>query len=461
MTTRVLLECTNTFYTTVNTGIQRVVRNICYHAEEVGAEFGLECIPVIHLAGKFYPVKFANSKTTLGKITAGLWEIYRGFTRSVLRSLNLRRYEKLLIPEPGHAGIFKIAFLISRMITNGARILFERPLQMSPGDMVLLLDGCAKDSPFQQLVEQRKRGVLLGVISYDLIPLQYPHLFHHSLVAQFTRFMDWASLNVDFFVAISKTVRDDVREFVKIYQPQREMPAEAFDSFNLAAELDYPVGTRKIRTEMQQFFEPEKQRPFLVVGTIEPRKNHLFVISALDQVWEENPQARVCLIGRTGWLCKGIIEKITAHPRYGTQIMLVTDASDHELEYCYENSLALIFPSLAEGYGLPIVEALKHGMPVLASGIPIHREVGGEWCVYFQLDSPSDLAQKLVRVLRGEVGEMAQPPETFPNRTWSESCRDLLEACLRQRVVQARPTEGGKHIPPPHLLRQTAGIATS
>ena len=460
MSNRIFLECTNTFNTNINTGIQRVVRNICHNARHVGAELGLECVPVVHLAGQFYPVTFRHANRRMEDISAHIWDAYRTVTRNVLRTLRLQWLEKQLVPELGHAGIFKIAHLASHAFKNTLRYLFTRPVRMQSGDMVLLLDGCAKDNPFELLEAARARGAMVGALSYDLIPLQHPHMFHPSLVAQFTRFMDWGARNVDFFLAISKTVRDDVCGFVNSYSPTRQMAEEAFASFNLAAEFDYPTGTNRIRAEMQSFFQAGTQPPFLVVGTIEPRKNHLFVIDALDKVWQQRPHARVCIIGRTGWLCQEIIQKIKNHPRFTSHILLVTDASDHELEFCYQNSLALIFPSKAEGYGLPIVEALKHGLPVLASGIPIHREVGGEWCIYFQLGSPDELAAKMGQVLDGLASQLASPPETYPSRTWEDSCRDLLTACLRQRARQMPPpaTEGNKHVPAPHLRRQTENV---
>ena len=61
MPARILLESTNTFYSSVNTGIQRVVRNICIHAKDVSRDLGVECVPVVHIREKFYPVSFRRT----------------------------------------------------------------------------------------------------------------------------------------------------------------------------------------------------------------------------------------------------------------------------------------------------------------------------------------------------------------------------------------------------------------
>jgi alpha-1,2-rhamnosyltransferase len=344
-----------------------------------------------------------------------------------------RSIHRLLLPEPGHAGIFKGPNFARRMLADLGRLLFVKPIELKAGDMLVMLDGCAKDNPLDLLEKAHDQGATLGAISYDLIPLQYPQMFHPNLVSQFRSFMAWAVKNVDFFVAISETVKHDVQDFVQEHAPERVFPEQAFSSFPLGAELDYPTGSARIRQDIVDFFaEPDSAAPFLTVGTIEPRKNHRFVIEALDRVWEENDKARLCIIGRTGWLCHEIISAIRNHPRFSSHILLITDASDHELEYCYQHSAALIFPSKAEGFGLPIVEALQHGLPVLASGIPIHREVGGQWCAYFEPGVSDDLADLMLTVLEGNAKSLTLPAETYPPRTWVECCRRLLAGCMKQ-----------------------------
>ncbi len=434
MPARILLESTNTFYSSVNTGIQRVVRNIGIHAAQVSKEMGVECIPVVHIREKFYPVSFRRTDRKWADFADACWEIYRFVMGAILRFVPVRSIRKLLLPEPGHAGIFKGPNIVSRMLADLARSTFIKPIDLRAGDMLLLLDGCAKDNPLELLEKAHESSVTIGAISYDLIPLQYPQMFHPNLVTQFRNFMNWAVQNVDFFVAISDTVKGDVQQFVQEHAPERVFSEHAFASFPLGAELDYPTGTPQIRQDITSFFgEPDRKSPFLTVGTIEPRKNHLFVMQALDRVWQEDEHARLCIIGRTGWLCHEIINSIRNHERFASHILLITDATDHELEYCYQHSAALIFPSKAEGFGLPIVEALQHGLPVLASGIPIHREVGREWCSYFDLNSSDELADLMLTVLEGNAASLTPPPETYPPRTWLECTRRLIQGCLKQQ----------------------------
>ena len=105
------------------------------------------------------------------------------------------------------------------------------------------------------------------------------------------------------------------------------------------------------------------------------------------------PDASLCIVGRIGWLCEELVSRIVRHPQYNRSLFMFNDLSDAELEYCYQHAKGLIFPSHAEGFGLPVVEALQHGLHVLVSDIPIHREVGREFCTYFDPQSPAALAR--------------------------------------------------------------------
>ena len=80
-------------------------------------------------------------------------------------------------------------------------------------------------------------------------------------------------------------------------------------------------------------------------------------------------------------------------PSTTASLFMFNDLSDAELAYCYQHAKALIFPSHAEGFGLPIVEALQHGLHTLVSDIPIHREAGRDFCTYFDPQSPAALAR--------------------------------------------------------------------
>jgi glycosyltransferase involved in cell wall biosynthesis len=102
-------------------------------------------------------------------------------------------------------------------------------------------------------------------------------------------------------------------------------------------------------------------------------------------------------VGGYGWKSEGLINRITKHPRYGRNLYLIRDASDRDLNRLYNICSALIIASLAEGFGLPIVEAFNHGASVLCSDIPVFREVAGERAEFFDLTDPTVLSKLVIK----------------------------------------------------------------
>ena len=193
----------------------------------------------------------------------------------------------------------------------------------------------------------------------------------------------------------------------------------------LGCNLDKLIAGESIEKELEVLFQTN--RVYLSVGAIEPRKNHKYLLDAFDLVWKECPETVLCIVGKKrGWLNDAIMKRIKTHPLFKKNLFLLNSVSDNALAYCYNHSKALIFPSLLEGFGLPIVEALHYGLPVFASNIPIHKEVGKEFCAYFDLDNPANLSQIIINIEK--TGEMPRVKDGkgYTLLSWKDSCRDLF-----------------------------------
>lgn len=118
---------------------------------------------------------------------------------------------------------------------------------------------------------------------------------------------------------------------------------------------------------------------FLVCGTIEPRKNHLLLLHLWRALAERRGPAtpRLVLVGRRGWEAENIVDMLERCAAIRDHVVEVSDLSTHGLAALTRSCTALLMPSFAEGYGIPIVEAAASGVPVVASAIAVHREIGG------------------------------------------------------------------------------------
>ena len=192
----------------------------------------------------------------------------------------------------------------------------------------------------------------------------------------------------------------------------------------------FPLGTKltpaaaEPRTEVAAIFA-KADRPFLMVGTIEPRTNHALVLDAFERFWAAGGNAPLVVIGRRGWQCDATLRRFTALAAAGRPFTHIGDATDADLQYAYRHARCLIFPSVAEGFGLPIVEALAQALPAIASDIPVHREVGGDLTTYIPLGDPAHLAALLRSIEDGSTVLTAPAPGTVHLPTWAESAAAL------------------------------------
>ncbi|MBI1216313.1 MAG: glycosyltransferase [Alphaproteobacteria bacterium] len=127
--------------------------------------------------------------------------------------------------------------------------------------------------------------------------------------------------------------------------------------------------------------EPLLQGPYFVtLGTIEPRKNHLFLLHVWRRMVEELGDAapKLVVIGQRGWECEQVIDMLDRCDALKGFVIEKPRCSDVELATYLRHARALLFPSFTEGFGLPLIEALMMGVPAIASDLPVFREFAGE-----------------------------------------------------------------------------------
>ena len=108
-----------------------------------------------------------------------------------------------------------------------------------------------------------------------------------------------------------------------------------------------------------------------MVGTIEPRKEHAQTLAAFEQLWEEGVNANLIIVGQQGWLVDAFGSNVRHHPELSKRLFWLEGISDEYLEKVYKTSTCLIAASEGEGFGLPLIEAAQHKLPIIARDIPV------------------------------------------------------------------------------------------
>lgn len=269
-----------------------------------------------------------------------------------------------------------------------------QPVSVAEGDVFLALDLAAHTLPLleRHLQGWRRAGVSINIVVYDLLPLSHPQWFSKRLVRNFKRWFGVVSRHADRCICISKTTAQALEQELPVKAGAR---VPSIVTIPLGADLaaSFPsTGLPKDFAELASWVRGH--RTVLAVGTIEPRKGHDRLLDAFDNLWNSEPDGDLALaiVGRAGWKTDDLQTRIRTHNEYGKRLVWVDQASDDVLAELYRESAGLISASFAEGFGLPLIEALVHGTPVLARDISVFREVGADMFNYFNDDTSTALA---------------------------------------------------------------------
>jgi len=165
----------------------------------------------------------------------------------------------------------------------------------------------------------------------------------------------------------------------------------------------------------------------LFVGTLQPRKNVAKLIEAFSKI--KDKKIKLVIVGKKGWLWEEIIQ---APEKFGVsgRVKFLDFVQDQDLPDLYKNATCFVLPSLYEGFGLPVLEAMKYGCPTVISDVSSLPEVGGDAAVYFDPQSVDDIAGKLDTVISDEKlrDEMIKKGyNQIKKFSWEKAARKTLD----------------------------------
>ncbi|MDD5175809.1 MAG: glycosyltransferase family 1 protein [Sterolibacterium sp.] len=272
--------------------------------------------------------------------------------------------------------------------------------------------------------EKRRRGFRMILFCYDLIPYKLPQLFANDVVRNFAQYfvdMAWCADHVFCISAHSQ------RDFAAFLLEAHHGRAPATSVIPLGCEIS-PPDYGHVADAVRALLE----RPFILfVSTIERRKNHETIYRAYTRLIDAGMKPPVAVfVGMRGWGVDELFKDLSLDQRVAETIVVLQHVNDDELSALYEKALFTVYPSLYEGWGLPVAESLAHGKFCLASNTSSLPEAGGDLVRYLDpwdvpawtqalrelFEQPEEVAR-----LNRRARELYLPPR------WKDAARMVFE----------------------------------
>jgi glycosyltransferase involved in cell wall biosynthesis len=384
MSAALLFDASHTSHTSAQTGIQRVVR--MFYTRLAATQ---EVTPVCydpHLAG---------------------WRPLGAGERAVLADLS------------GGAGRSRGAkWTLRQTVAGTARRWLGRRPALPPAA------GLICPELFTARVGARLPELMAGVtgprvaIFYDAIALKHPELTPAATVARFPAYLR-ELLMFDGVAAISEDSAQCLRDYWRWFGAAEAPPVQAVPLAIDEANTGYPADAT-----------PAGRPRLLCVCTIEGRKNHLALLDACETLWRDGLDFELQLIGMARPdTAAAALERIRGLQEAGRPLLFSGAVPESELHAAYRRCAFTVYPSIIEGFGMPVLESLQHGKPCVCSGRgALGESARGGGCVPLETVTPASLATALRRLLQdpAELAGLAAAARSRRLRTWPEYTAEFL-----------------------------------
>ena len=423
-------------------GIQRVQVRVIRHLASLSDPEEVICV---FAKSRFHKVEACsaralfdgekyNAEDLLAKLDFTSEE--RAYTRRELKQF-LNRYPKGSVQRIIHKiKLYIIAFFSKRCARKYMELPsvgFDRKQRMeciktwkvrklSPKCQLVLIGSSWNKSPVITLAKHHHRdgGSVVQVI-YDLIPHQHPEYCISRLAKKFSRFLKYSSQFVSHYICISEFTKMELEKYLARAETRTKVSC-----WPLAHEFEgYPrnkkLGSSLEANSSQDFVE----QPFvLCVGTIEVRKNGVLLLRAWQQLMKQSGSEVPLLVfaGKFGWKIEAFKTFLKSDQQLRRRVKIIQHPSDDELASLYQDCLFTIFPSLAEGWGLPVGEAAWFGKYSIVSSSSSLPEVLGDLVDYIDPDDCAGMVRSLRRILNNSDYRMQkeQAIGSARLRSWKE-----------------------------------------
>jgi len=249
------------------------------------------------------------------------------------------------------------------------------------------------------------------VTIHDLTPLRFPktqswqtHLHHKVGLKKILR-------RVDKVIAVSKSTKKDILKFFNIKKSKINVIYE---------------GYRKLEIGKNCLKKYKIQKPYLFyVGTLEPRKN---IVNLIKGFKLSKINCQLIIGGKKGWKYQEIFE-IVKKEKLQKRVKFIGFVDDEDIGYLYKNAIAFIFPSLYEGFGLPILEAMSCGCPVITSNVSSLPEVTGNAAILINPRNTQEISKAIIKIQNNNIREnlIAKGHKNIQRFNWENMSKETIK----------------------------------
>ncbi len=285
---------------------------------------------------------------------------------------------------------------------------------------------------------------------YDLIPVRTPEHCIKGLTQDFISWLIGIFLHADFYLTISEATRQDLLAMATTLG--HEVDPTSVRVIPLDADFRKPLTHGASQDELSVW--RLDRRPYvLLVSTVESRKGHLTAFDAWTKLIQRNGIKNVPMlvcVGKRGWLSDAIYNRLSLNAELQSRVLMLQGLSDGTLDLLYKRCLFTIYPSLYEGWGLPVTESLCYGKVPLISNSSSLPEAGGSFAVYFESGSSDQLADKLEHLISDDTARQQLEKairEEFVPRSWYDIALQIY-GNVDEWAASGRPIMG---VEPPEV----------
>lgn len=383
-------------------------------------------------------IAFNNGRDAPKQLLLDITEISKSDAKTGIQRVVRSLLRELIDQPPPHVDVLPIYFdgagyraankFMESLSGAGGIAAGDEIVDFCQGDIYLALDlNFLTEAAHVGHRRLRARGILFYFIIYDILPLRRPDWWPEGAQASFESWLRGIAEVATGLICISESVATDVRAWLDVHLPSAARDVSV-TSFHLGADIGSSLPTTGLPDNAVEVLGILRASPsFLMVGTLEPRKGHAQSLAAFELLWRQGVAVNLVIVGKQGWMVDGLVEQLRRHPESGKRLFWLEGISDEYLESVYAACGCLLVASEGEGFGLPLIEAAQHKLPMLVRDIAVFREVAGEHAFYFRGLDSADLANSISEWLALNAAGRVPQSAAMPWLTWKESARQLIE----------------------------------